>query len=199
MRSHHLLALVSVPFLAACGGGGAASLGGSNLPGPPEFNALVLESEAQAEKLDTLVETTSFPALDGVVFNGVFLAIESLDEAGEALASSMSLTMNFDSGTMTGSASDFYLVGVDASGDATGPATSVAGDLDFTSSNVSTGGFDIAMDGDVFFEGDLRGASGDAVGAAFGQTSTDVDIVTFLGALDLEGTDTDLLAIGTAD
>lgn len=199
MQSHQFLVLSVVPFLVACGGSGAGSLGSSNLPGPPEFNALVLEAEAQANKLETLQETTTLPDSDGVVFTGTFLAVESLDEAGDALASSLSLTMNFDSGTMDGDASSFFLVGVDSEGDATGPATPVAGDLDFASSNVSTGGFDIQMSGNVFFEGSLRDASGDAIGAVLGQTNADADMVTFIGELSLSGTDTTLLGAGTTD
>ena len=199
MQSHPLLALSLVSLLAACGGGGSGALGSSALPGPPEFNALVLEAEAQAEKLDTLVATTTLPGADGVAYSGTFLAIESLDDAGDALVSSLNLTMNFGSETMTGDASDFYLVRVDSEGDATGPASSVAGSLDFASSNVSTGGFDVQMSGDLFFEGALRDASGDALGGALGQTSSDVDMVTFIGEISMAGTSTTLLGAGTAD
>lgn len=197
MQYRSYLAVVAATALSACGGSGANSLGGENLPGPPEFNALLLEADELASKLDGLGPSAELPTENDVAFEGVMVAADGFEDATEGYIGEFSAEVDFVDGEMTGVGSNFFFSELDSEGNASSVGEEVAGSITASSTNVATGLVDFTFEGTLFVDGLERTiTSGVGEGGFFG---TDGDMMAVEGDLEFAGTVTSLDVAIVAD
>jgi hypothetical protein len=132
MTIRFVVSVAALVGLTACGGGGG------NLGGGTTFSGLNADYDAlqnSANQVANLFATNPLPtgASSNVGFEGVMLLAEDLDPAGGGTSSTgylgkATLLVDFDGGTVDGSAGDFFVVNLDTNtGDPTSSVTAISG------------------------------------------------------------------------
>jgi hypothetical protein len=139
MKTYNILCGLSAVSLAACGGGADPILGNIVPPGPPAFDAYLVEAEALAQRSDGLPGTMVFPAEDNVTMTGLMFLAEDFDTSPDGYIGDFEATVNFATGNMSGSATDFYYAVEASETTFVGPAEARAGTITLQSAPILPG------------------------------------------------------------
>ena len=165
MHRKSLLIHGSAVLLSACGGGsGVGTVGNSS------YDALVATGEAHADKLDTPLSVTTTLPSGTANFSGVAVVADDFDTSSQGAIGAATLSVNFDTQAVSGSATGFFQTDIDTAGNAVpGTSAPVSGSLSFSASSIAAAStFPLDVDGTVNFAGAAQTIDGVADAAFFG-------------------------------
>ena len=187
--------------LAACGGGGDSSIGSE---AASRFVALDAEFDRVVDA-NPILAAPSIPSSGTADFSGVMLVGSDLQPGTTtpAYLGDTSITVNFDSGALTGEANSFVFVDLNAGINPQGVNTSVGNDGAVTSTDVMFTATVTGVDFSPEFSGfiDEKELSGTASGEFLGTSAEYIQIFESCASCDFEfdGNPTDLVVWATED
>ena len=171
-------------LLAGCGASSTETGNSSNPTGltidePVTFLGLFDAAETLGDRLDTLeptLETQSGTAQ----YRGVALVTEDVDAEGVVAIGAVSLDVDFDGQTITGSANNFFEALSNSDGDVTGVISETDGQFDLAATD--TDGFiELDITGSVTFDGTTYDVDSALTGGFLGEDGADADMFVAVG------------------